>query len=81
MWKKVVLVITIAAIAKTCIDLLEEPKSDVRIFSVDELKQMTTEKNLYLSILGEIFFLLKQDFKTILKYNLYQICFQVVFMT
>ncbi len=56
MWKKVVLVIIIAAIAKTCIDLLEEPKSDVRIFSVDELKQMTTEKNLYLSILGENFF-------------------------
>ena len=55
MWKKVVLTIIIGIIAKKCIDLLDEPKSDVRIFSADELKQMTTEKNLYLSILGKNF--------------------------
>jgi hypothetical protein len=67
MWKKVVLAIIIAIIAKTCIDLLDEPKSDVRIFSVDELKQMTTEKNLYLSILGKKIFLLKARFKTRIK--------------
>jgi cytochrome b involved in lipid metabolism len=61
MWKKVVLVIILAFIAKTCIDIYNdvnqetENNSNIRVFSADELKSLTTDKLLYLSILGSVY--------------------------
>ena len=58
MWKKVFFLAIFAVITKICIDLFNEDtpetKSNVRIFTADELKQMTNDKNIFLSILGLI---------------------------
>ena len=60
MWKKILTVLLVAFLAKLCIDIYNDSNESestpkVKVFTAEDLKTMTTDKHLYLAILGLIF--------------------------